>query len=258
MNLGLEANIQAWIPRKQRLKLVPFALILRHRNVLVVRKFTIVQRNTNEKYPQAVTWSKMIWLISRDGRNTKRCAKYIRWKHLLIRVSCIRKQQLLIIGMYCGLCGNQGPLKRTDCCNRTVCDMSENPFGDSGHILDNCSRNHRTYTLCGIHHGLHSQDTCNWRECVKCKDHLVEMEKYVGYGTSRYNFQGDWKDPPTFAPKNCAQCGRVLYMNIEGVIFQSDGKCICQKHNQVSPSVAKALLSSGAFKVESLGISWSR
>src|SRR5579862_9543926 len=154
---------------------------------------------------------------------------------------------------YCGLCGNDGPLKKTDCCNRTICDTPEKGF--KGDILSICSRNHREYTLCGLHHAQH-HDASDWRGCSQCKEQLTVLEKYVGYGTNRYNFQGDrWENPPTVEPKTCAQCGVLLRPNIESVICRPDGRWICPKHCQIPESMARAMLSRGNYKVESFGIS---
>ena len=133
---------------------------------------------------------------------------------------------------------------QTECCNRPVCDSSKTEE-DTSHILDICSRNHREYTLCGLHIKEHHEETCDWRECSKCKEHLRHLERYVGYGSSRYNFKGDWLDPPTFEPTHCAQCGEMIKLNTVAFIEKADGMIICQKHQQLPPSVAKNLISMG-------------
>ena len=65
----------------------------------------------------------------------------------------------------------------------------------------------------------------------------------------------DWLNPPKFEPTHCSQCGELIKFNISGFIVQADGTAICQKHQQISPSMAKKLLSSGNWKVDSFGIS---
>jgi len=212
------------------------------------RRYSIAHENINKWYNH--NWSRTDF---RDGENTKLCAKSTKLNRLLILVSYLRVRGLTV-DTYCGLCGKQGPLKQTDCCNRTICDMSEDPFTNPENVLDICPRNHRLYTLCGIHYDNHPQ-TCDWRDCQKCKDNIIPFERFVGYGTSRYNFDGTWKDPPTFPPTNCEKCGKLLFVNLGNVIYKADGGCICAEHQQLPPSLAKSLLSSGKFKVESFGMS---
>ena len=81
------------------------------------------------------------------------------------------------------------------------------------------------------------------------------LEMFVWYGTSQYNFEGDWVDPPTFEHTHCSQCGELLKLNIDTVIVKADGTAICQKHQQLSLSAANKLLSSRNWKVDSFGIS---
>ena len=156
-------------------------------------------------------------------------------------------------GTFCGLCGKQGPLKTTECCNRFVCAPFSNHNKATG--LESCSRNHSEYSLCGLHHKLGHDIACDWRECSKCKDQLQFLERYVGYGTNRYNFAEEWEFPPAFETTRCAQCNELLKLNMEGFIVKADGHCICQKHQEIPPALARRLLSSGNLKVESFGIS---
>ena len=144
---------------------------------------------------------------------------------------------------------------RTDCCNRTICDSSHTAGAGVSNILDICSRNHREYTLCGLHKKECHEESRDWRDCSKCKQHFKFPEMFVGYGTSQYNFELDWLDPPTFEPTHCSQCGELLKLNINMCIVKADGTAICQKHQQLSLSAAKKVLSSGNWKVDSFGIS---
>ena len=155
------------------------------------------------------------------------------------------------IGTYCGLCGKQGFLIQTECCERFICDPSHN--GATPHILDICTRNHREYTLCGLHKKERHQEACDWRDCSKCEAHLKPTERFVGYGTNRYNFDGEnWK-PPTFEPTHCAQCGILMQLNIITCIGKADGRMICSEHQEIPLALATRLF--GNAKVESFGMS---
>jgi hypothetical protein len=117
---------------------------------------------------------------------------------------------------YCGLCGKQEPLRRTDCCNRTVCDDFDNyvPFS---YTKTSCARNHSRYTICSTHKTEHPDENCNWRQCVKCKEDSGEVENFVGSGSSNFNFVEDqWDDAPTFEPTYCFACRRLVKLNSEG------------------------------------------
>lgn len=107
-----------------------------------------------------------------------------------------------------------------------------------------------------MHKKEHPDETCDWRECSKCKVHLRKTEKFVFYGTNRWNFQEDnWSHPPTFEHTRCGQCGELLKLAVEGYIEKADGTVVCIKHQQIPTAVAQQMISSRKFKVESVGIS---
>ncbi|KAL1744541.1 hypothetical protein HDZ31DRAFT_38378 [Schizophyllum fasciatum] len=124
---------------------------------------------------------------------------------------------------YCGLCGKEnGPLRRTQCCNRTICDDYGNytPFTFSN---NSCSRNHDRYTRCCYHFNERhpGKDPLT---CKKCNsDH--DPEKQAWYMTNNYNFQDDIlrANPPSFAPKRCTACGKPVKQNSEAVSFGPRG-----------------------------------
>ena len=143
---------------------------------------------------------------------------------------------------------------QTECCNRPVCDPVANA-PNASNILDICSRSHKEYTLCGLHKKENHDETCDWRECSKCGEHLRHLERLVFYGSNRFNFEGDWLNSRTFEPTHCAQCGELIKLNLEGFIEKADGTVICCKHEEIPTSVVQRMFSSGRWKVDSVGIS---
>jgi hypothetical protein len=79
------------------------------------------------------------------------------------------------------------------------------------------------------------------------------MERFVGYGTNRYNFDDESWEPPTFEPTRCAQCGILMQLNIISYIGKADGTMICPEHQEIPLSLASRMLRNA--KVESFGIS---
>jgi hypothetical protein len=84
---------------------------------------------------------------------------------------------------------------------------------------NSCSRNHRRYTLCGYHSA--NEHEGDWKTCPECrKDFITEM--YVWYGTNEYNFT-KLKNPPSYEPTKCTDCGRVIALATDGYSLGSDG-----------------------------------
>lgn len=128
----------------------------------------------------------------------------------------------------CGLCGKSARLTTTECCGRPICD-DEDSYELFSYSRNSCSRNHRRFTLCGSHFAEgHDGD---WRTCQDCKDD-VETEMYVYYGTNEYNFE-KLPNPPSFSPKKCSECGRVIRLGADGHSVNGDNyfceKCTARK-----------------------------
>ena len=138
---------------------------------------------------------------------------------------------LVSLGTYCGLCGKQGPLILTDCCNRPVCD-DQHMYKPFSYSRVSCARNHERYTVCHHHIVEHPEETCYWRDCGKCREDFADVESYVGQGTSHCNFADDyWDDPPSFEPGHCSRCGTMMKLNSEGYSILPDerGSKLCQR-----------------------------
>ncbi|QRV85776.1 MYND Zn-finger protein [Ceratobasidium sp. AG-Ba] len=128
---------------------------------------------------------------------------------------------------YCGLCGKSDiPLKKTDCCNRTVCDDYHN-YQLFSYSKDSCARNHDRYTRCCYHYNeQHGGDAYS---CAQCSSsHEAETETW--YMTNHFNFQEDIEraNPPSFVPTKCSKCGREMKLNVEGYTHGPNGK-ECQR-----------------------------
>ena len=106
----------------------------------------------------------------------------------------------------CGLCGKTKRLTRTECCRRWICDDEGNYVAFS-YARNSCSRNHRRFTLCGLHHTEGHRG--EWKSCVACREHCAELEMYVWYGTNEHNFE-KLENPPAYEPTHCGGCGRVI------------------------------------------------
>ncbi|GKT10257.1 hypothetical protein [Desulforhabdus sp. TSK] len=121
----------------------------------------------------------------------------------------------------CGLCGKQGKLTKTECCNQWICD-DEDQYVLFSYARNSCYRNHSNYTLCAYHYNEgHEGD---WRECRKCRD-AFETEKYVWHGTNEYNFV-KLQNPPKFEPTRCSKCNAVIRLSEDAYSMQS-GKYYC-------------------------------
>jgi len=73
---------------------------------------------------------------------------------------------------------------------------------------NSCSRNHRRYTLCGLH--SNEEHAGDWKNCTQCREGM-NIEMYVYFGTNEYNFEA-LPDPPAFEPTKCADCGKVIVL----------------------------------------------
>jgi hypothetical protein len=121
----------------------------------------------------------------------------------------------------CGLCGKRGRLTKTECCGQWICD-DEDTYVLFSYARNSCHRNHDRYTLCAAHY--HEGHEGDWQDCALCRE-AYETEMYVYYGTNEYNFE-KLRNPPTFEPTTCAQCGRVIHLG-EGGYMQARGKYFC-------------------------------
>ncbi|TRM61355.1 hypothetical protein BD626DRAFT_406006 [Schizophyllum amplum] len=124
---------------------------------------------------------------------------------------------------YCGLCGkDNGPLRRTECCNRTICDDygKYTPFSYSA---NSCSRNHDRYSRCCYHYKQkHPGD--DPLKCVTCsEDH--DPENVTWYLTNNFNFQEDIlrARPPSFTPMHCTKCGKQVKQNADHISLGRSG-----------------------------------
>ncbi|KAF9476776.1 hypothetical protein BDN70DRAFT_897055 [Pholiota conissans] len=127
---------------------------------------------------------------------------------------------------YCGLCGKEdGPLRTTICCGKIICDDYDK-YKMFSYSNESCSRNHDRYTSCCYHHNEgHDGD---WKTCEDCEDdHEEEMRAW--YGTNNCNFLDDLHpDPPSFTPKKCSQCNKMIKLNSEAYSRLPTGGILCQ------------------------------
>ncbi|KAF9476774.1 hypothetical protein BDN70DRAFT_881960 [Pholiota conissans] len=128
---------------------------------------------------------------------------------------------------YCGLCGKtEGPLRTTDCCGKTVCDDYEK-YVMFTFSYNSCSRNHDRYTRCHYHHNERSHGGGDWKTCSECRGGY-EPELTTWYATNRFNFLDDiHPNPPTFTPKYCKKCGKVVKKIEDSGSSLPDGSVLC-------------------------------
>ena len=119
----------------------------------------------------------------------------------------------------CGLCGKRKRLTRTQCCGRPICD-DEGEYVLFSYARNSCSRNHRRFTLCGLHHT--EGHAGEWKTCAACREYFEELEMYVHSGTNAYNFE-KLDNPPTYEPTRCGGCGRVIVLGEEGYSHGRNG-----------------------------------
>lgn len=124
----------------------------------------------------------------------------------------------------CGLCGKRKQLTRTECCGQPICD-DESSYEMFSYARNSCSRNHRRFTLCGLHHTEGHKGS--WQTCRRCRNYPAELEMYVYYGTNEYNFE-KLANPPAYEPTQCAGCGRVIKLGTDGYAAHPDGTYRCE------------------------------
>ena len=124
----------------------------------------------------------------------------------------------------CGLCGATENLTKTECCDNWICD-DESEYEMFSYNRNSCSRNHRRFTLCGVHHEEgHAGD---WKTCEKCRENYdKDLEMYAHCGTNNYNFE-IMENLPTFEHKRCSTCSKVIHQGSEGYSANPDGTYIC-------------------------------
>ncbi|KAF9476773.1 hypothetical protein BDN70DRAFT_151461 [Pholiota conissans] len=127
---------------------------------------------------------------------------------------------------YCGLCGKTGgPLRTTDCCGKTLCDDYEK-YVMFTYSHDSCSRNHDRYTSCHSHH-TEEHSGSDWKTCIECAEGF-DPEFTAWYGTNNFNFLDDiLPNPPTFSPKYCKKCGKMVKQNAESNSRLPDRSILC-------------------------------
>ena len=111
----------------------------------------------------------------------------------------------------CGLCGKTTGLTKAECCGQWICD-DEDSYVLFSYAQNSCSRNHRRYTLCAFHFGEGHKG--HWKDCELCRKSF-ETEIFVWYGTNEHNFE-KLKNPPTFAPTLCDECGVRINLGTDG------------------------------------------
>ncbi|NCS32560.1 hypothetical protein GW793_03630 [bacterium] len=141
-----------------------------------------------------------------------------------MKINLTKKQKLNNDKHNCGLCGrNSKTCQKTECCGNWVCG-NESDYVMFSYSRDICCRNHRRFTLCGLHYTEgHDGD---WKDCKKCLN-WCEPEMVAWYGTNEYNFEKH-PNPPTFEPTFCVQCKKVISLSMDG--YTSFGKeYACEK-----------------------------
>jgi len=155
--------------------------------------------------------------MSRTGRNIKVYAKSFKWRlhQTQVRNPRFQTEDINSADSNWGLCGKQGPLTRTWCCERVICDDTDQ-YQLFSYSNVSCYRNHSRYTLCGFHHNINEGHASTWHDCQKCKEDIGDLETYVADGTSQFNFIDEkLVNPPTFEPCDFSTCSRVIKQNSE-------------------------------------------
>ena len=118
----------------------------------------------------------------------------------------------------CGLCGKRKKLTRTECCGQWICD-DEDSYVLFSYAHNSCARNHRRYTLCGMH--FVEEHRGSWQDCKKCR-RLIEPELYAYFGTNDYNFE-KLANPPPYAPTRCTGCNKVIKLASDSYTLAKGG-----------------------------------
>ena len=134
-------------------------------------------------------------------------------------------------GPSCGLCGKTEKLVKTPCCDNWICD-DEDQYVMFSYARNSCSRNHRRYTLCGVHYN--EQHEGHWKDCPQCRE-VIETEMYVYYGTNKYNFE-KLKNPPKYQPTRCSKCNSIIVLSKGGYSVSSEGYLCIKCFNPHKPS----------------------
>ena len=123
----------------------------------------------------------------------------------------------------CGLCGKTKNLTKTECCGQWICD-DEDQYILFSYVRNSCYRNHRRYTLCGLHFA--EKHPGEWKTCPECRED-ISTEMYVYYGTNEYNFE-KLENPPKYKPTRCAKCRKVISLSEDGYLMKG-GKYFCME-----------------------------
>ncbi len=134
-----------------------------------------------------------------------------------------KKEKINSVKQPCGLCGRKNKTcQKTECCGNWICG-DESDYVLFSYSRDICSRNHRRFTLCGLHHTEGHSD--GWKDCQKCLD-WCEPEMVAWYATNEYNFEKH-SNPPTFKPTHCMKCKTVISLS-EDNYTTFGGKYACE------------------------------
>lgn len=129
----------------------------------------------------------------------------------------------------CGLCGKSKKLTKTECCNNWICNDNDQ-YVLFSYARNSCWRNHDRYTVCGFH--SHEEHKGKWLDCKKCLNSF-DTEDYVDMATNEYNFE-KLKNPPSFGPTLCAECGRVIVRAEEGFTMVPKKGYVCEDCSPIS------------------------
>eukprot|EP01119_Soliformovum_irregulare_P024306 TRINITY_DN8686_c0_g1_i1.p1 TRINITY_DN8686_c0_g1~~TRINITY_DN8686_c0_g1_i1.p1 ORF type:complete len:190 (+),score=18.60 TRINITY_DN8686_c0_g1_i1:91-660(+) len=100
----------------------------------------------------------------------------------------------------CGLCGSEGKLTKTPCCNNWVCDDASD-YVMFSYSRSHCSRSHDRYTLCG----QPTEWKEDWRFAENRKSKEFDPIDYW-YGLNAYNFYPMLEVPYTPMTMECSRC----------------------------------------------------
>lgn len=130
----------------------------------------------------------------------------------------------------CGLCGKTEKLKKTECCGNWICD-DEDKYVLMSFERNSCSRNHHKFTVCSYHHS--EKHPGNWENCDLCrKQHDDNPEMFVYLATNEYNFEIP-DDLPTFEPKRCLVCSKIIRQGRETYSVSTDDGLTCSNCNEI-------------------------
>ena len=128
----------------------------------------------------------------------------------------------------CGLCGQAKKLTKTACCNQWICDDNDQ-YVLFSYARNSCWRNHDRFTICSYHN--HEKHRGEWQTCIECRTSF-DTEDYVDMATNTYNFE-KLKNPPSFEPTFCAECGRIIVRSNESYTMVPKKGYVCDDCYQV-------------------------